>query len=367
LCVCAVLCVFVCSGYVCVFVCLLRSERTNLPSMSMSLNLRLLFVVQAANQNLAAADAAHEAAMNHQEELMKAEEKKNAAKDEANTKLLEAMKSGNVAAQKAAEGRLASAKKMEEQSKAASKKQIEAAKVATERAIKAQDEAREREKQMEESKKDLEKDLKHEGEKTTEVRIELAKSQARAEAAEKAAEEDPKCCGSEGDASETVRDLELKVSHLEGRLEGHGGQCGGSGPCDLGSGGDKGTDEGAIQTAVDAAVSKLINKTRERKSQEDAIESVEEKNEEREEVLKAERDTIVNEKMELEKEKEEAESKAKEEDADLTLERAQAQKTKLENGKLKSDMLNLQQTLTKMGEEKMELNNRLTDLSTPAS
>ena len=71
--------------------------------------------------------------------------------------------------------------------------------------------------------------------------------------------------------------------------------------------------------------------------------------------------------MELEKEKEEAESKAKEDDADLTLERAQAQKTKLENGKLKSDMLNLQQTLMKMGEEKMELNNRLTDLSTPTS
>ena len=44
---------------------------------------------------------------------------------------------------------------------------------------------------------------------------------------------------------------------------------------------------------------------------------------------------------------------------------AEHQKTKLENGKLKSDMLNLQQTLTKMGEEKMELNNRLSDLSVP--
>ena len=65
--------------------------------------------------------------------------------------------------------------------------------------------------------------------------------------------------------------------------------------------------------------------------------------------------------MELEKEKEEAEGKAKEEDADLTLERAQAQKTKLENGKLKSDLLNLQQTLTKMGEEKMSKDRNGTD------
>ena len=45
--------------------------------------------------------------------------------------------------------------------------------------------------------------------------------------------------------------------------------------------------------------------------------------------------------------------------------KAEHQKTKLENGKLKSDILNLQQTLTKMGEEKMELNNRLGDLSVP--
>ena len=192
------------------------------------------------------------------------------------------------------------------------------------------------------------------------MRIELAKSQARAEAAEDASNKDP-------EDSEKVRNLELKVSHLQGRLEGHGEmqQCDRASPCDLG--GAKGNNEGAIQTAVDAAVAKLINRTRERKSQEDAIESIEEKNEEREEVLKAERDSIVNEKMELEKEKEEAENKAKEEDADLVLERAQAQKTKLENGKLKSDILNLQQTLTKMGEEKMELNNRLTDLSTPTS
>ena len=88
---------------------------------------------------------------------------------EENAKLLEAMKSGNKAAQKAAAERLSLAKKMEEQSKAASKKQIEAAKVATERAIKART-ARDREKQMEESKKILKKILQGK-EKTTGVRI----------------------------------------------------------------------------------------------------------------------------------------------------------------------------------------------------
>ena len=301
--------------------------------------------------------------MKHQEELMKAEEKKNAAKDEANTKLMEAIKSGNKAAQKAAEERLAAAKRLEEQSKDASKKQIEASKAATEQAIKAQNEAREREKQMEESKKDLEKDLKQQGEKATSLRIELARSQARAEAAEKAASQDPKCCDAD-ENPDKVHELELKLSNLEGRLS-ERPQCGADQPCNLPA--ENKNNEGAIQTAVDAAVAKLINKTRERKAQEDAIESVEEKNEEREEVLKAERDSIVNEKLELEKEKEEAESRAKEEDADLVLMKAQHQKTKLENGKLKSDILNLQQTLTKMGEEKMELNNRLNDLATPAS
>ena len=35
------------------------------------------------------------------------------------------------------------------------------------------------------------------------------------------------------------------------------------------------------------------------------------------------------------------------------------------SSKLKEQILSLQQTMTKMGEEKMELNNRLTDLSTP--
>ena len=99
----------------------------------------------------------------------------------------------------------------------------------------------------------------------------------------------------------------------------------------------------------------------------DAIENIEEKSHEKEEILKAERDTIVNEKMEVEKAKEEAETKAKDNDADLALMKAEHQKTKLENGKLKADILNLQQTLTKMGEEKMELNNRLSDLSTPAA
>merc|ERR1711991_1264758 len=100
---------------------------------------------------------------------------------------------------------------------------------------------------MEESKKDLEKDLKQEREKTTGVRIELAKSQARAEAAEDASNKDP-------EDSEKVRNLELKVSHLQGRLEGHGEmqQCDRASPCDLG--GAKGNNEGAIQTAVDAAV-----------------------------------------------------------------------------------------------------------------
>ena len=56
---------------------------------------------------------------------------------------------------------------------------------------------------------------------------------------------------------------------------------------------------------------------RERKTEDDAIENIEEKSHEKEEVLKAERDTIVNEKMEVEKEKQEAEVKAKDNDADL--------------------------------------------------
>lgn len=331
---------------------------------------------EAEQQEAAAEKAADEAAaknemqMKHSEEMMKAEQLKNQQKDEANTKLMESMKSGNKAAQKAAMEKLALAAKGEEDTKEAAKQQVKLSQQATERAIKAQEAAREREKEMEERKKNLEKDLKHEHEKTTEVKIELAKAEAKAEYSEKAKQDFMKHAKVED--PERAHGLEVKVGRLEGTIAGMKDPCGGKGSdCGKCSGGDCGSepvahnDEDAIQTAVDAAVERLINKTRERKTEDDAIENIEEKSHEKEEVLKAERDTIVNEKMEVEKQKEEAEVKAKDNDADLALMKAEHQKTKLENGKLKSDMLNLQQTLTKMGEEKMELNNRLSDLSVP--
>ena len=313
--------------------------------------------------NIDQAAKVHETAMKHQEELMKAEQQKNQQKDEASTKLMEAMRSGNKAAQAAAEAKLQQAAKAEEQTKAAAKAQVKAAQVATDMAIKAQEDARLREKEMEERKKKLETDLKAEHEKTTEVKIQLARAEAKAEAAEKSKEDYLKHLPN-GDTDKTHA-LEVKVGHLEGQIIGMKAPCGSSSGCDE-AGSNKDGSEDQIQTAVDAAVEKLINKTRERKTEDDAIDSIEEKNHEKEEVLKAERDTIVNEKMEVEKQKEEAETKAKDNDADLALMKAEHQKTKLENGKLKSDMLNLQQQLTSMGEEKMELNNRLSDLAVPA-
>ena len=72
---------------------------------------------EAEQQEAAAEKAADEAAaknemqMKHSEEMMKAEQLKNQQKDEANTKLMESMKSGNKAAQKAAMEKLALAAK----------------------------------------------------------------------------------------------------------------------------------------------------------------------------------------------------------------------------------------------------------------
>ena len=125
---------------------------------------------------------------------------------------------------------------------------------------------------MEERKKNLEKDLKHEHEKTTEVKIELAKAEAKAEYSEKAKQDFMKHAKVED--PERAHELEVKVGRLEGTIAGMKDPCGGKGSdCGKCSGGDCGSepvahnDEDAIQTAVDAAVERLINKTRERKTE----------------------------------------------------------------------------------------------------
>jgi hypothetical protein len=160
----------------------------------------------------------------------------------------------------------------EEDTKEAAKQQVKLSQQATERAIKAQEAARDREKEMEERKKNLEKDLKHEHEKTTEVKIELAKAEAKAEYSEKAKQDFMKHAKVED--PERAHELEVKVGRLEGTIAGMKDPCGGKGSdCGKCSGGDCGSepvahnDEDAIQTAVDAAVERLINKTRERKTE----------------------------------------------------------------------------------------------------
>ena len=124
---------------------------------------------------------------------------------------------------------------------------------------------------MEERKKKLENDLKNEAEKTSVIKVELAKAEAKAEYAEKAKTDFMKRAAKEGEGDQTdaKHELEVKIGRLEGQISGMKQPCDSRGCCDSDCKSPTGapTSEDAIQTAVDSAVEKLINKTRERKTE----------------------------------------------------------------------------------------------------